>query len=339
LFEVLIMARALVGLGSNLGDPRAQLDRALEMLRQTPQIAVERVSRWHETAPIGGPAGQQPFLNGAALLWTTLAPEPLHQVLIRIENELGRQRDVHWGARTIDLDLLLYDDLVLTTPDLVIPHPRFAFRKFAVGPGAEIAPDMRHPTLQWSLSELLEHLETAAPYVAITGAAGTGKTRLARALSEHFSGRLIVSPPRQQALAAGSESGRPWGAELELLKEPAARLPRPKRHPEGPLVVSDFWLGEVLAYGAVQEAFASPQAKEELRAAYSAVARTAASPKLVIILESASGAGQSGDHDRAAFQARLSDYAHRHVGLVLHLPAGDWETQWTEASAAVAAMS
>src|SRR5580698_2115740 len=99
------MARALVAIGCNLGDRQEQLDAAVARLRATPQVKVTSVSRWHETAPVGGPSGQGAFLNGALLLETSLDPESLRQALTRVESELGRLRDVRWQARLLDLDL------------------------------------------------------------------------------------------------------------------------------------------------------------------------------------------------------------------------------------------
>src|SRR5690242_10149479 len=100
------MAIALAALGSNLGDRAATLQSAVLQLEQTPGIQLLRVSRWHETLPVGGPAGQDPFLNGAVLLETTLPPPELLHVFQHVEQSAARQRDVTWGPRTLDVDLL-----------------------------------------------------------------------------------------------------------------------------------------------------------------------------------------------------------------------------------------
>ena len=144
----------LVGLGANLGDREATLQKAVDALRGTPGVLVRSVSKWHATEPVGGPPNQPEFLNGAAMLETTLAARELLDRLLEIETSLGRERREHWGPRTIDLDLLLYDDLILGLPDLVVPHPRMLERAFVLKPAAEIAGDLVHPVARRTIQEL-----------------------------------------------------------------------------------------------------------------------------------------------------------------------------------------
>jgi 2-amino-4-hydroxy-6-hydroxymethyldihydropteridine diphosphokinase len=148
------MAIALISLGSNLGDRKATLDAAVEKLRQRAGISAVVVSSYHQTSPVGGPPGQPEFLNAAARLETTLSPRQLFSGLQRIEQELRRMREVHWGPRTIDLDLLLYDDLEINEPDLVIPHKLMQVRRFVLDPAIEVAPDLIHPILHRTVQEL-----------------------------------------------------------------------------------------------------------------------------------------------------------------------------------------
>src|SRR5271156_2521129 len=115
---------ALIGLGSNLGDRRAALEGAIAALTATSGVFVREVSSLHETEPVGGPSGQGKYLNAAAALETTLDPSALLHVLQEIETRLGRVRSVRHGERTLDLDLLLFDDRIIDTPELVVPHPR-----------------------------------------------------------------------------------------------------------------------------------------------------------------------------------------------------------------------
>lgn len=135
------MARAYVGLGSNLGDREAALRSALELLGED----VVAVSTLRETEPVGY-LDQPAFLNAAAALETALEPHALLERLLAVERELGRTRDgPRFGPRTIDLDLLLYEDRVIDEPGLVVPHPRMAERRFVLEPLAELDPDLAVP--------------------------------------------------------------------------------------------------------------------------------------------------------------------------------------------------
>jgi len=151
-----------IGLGSNMGNRRGHLESALAQLGRCDGVEIRQVSSFHETEPVGGPM-QGRYLNGAAELRTTLAPEKLLDVLQRIENNLGRTRTVRWGPRTIDLDVLLYGDEVIDTERLTVPHPLMHERGFVLGPLSEIAPDVRHPVLQQRIGVLLQRLGEGEP--------------------------------------------------------------------------------------------------------------------------------------------------------------------------------
>lgn len=152
------MSRAYIGLGSNLGDRAAMLRAAFARLAGLGRIVA--ASSLYETEP-WGLTEQPPFLNAAATLETEHAPEPLLRELLRIERDLGRERQAEpqWGPRSIDLDLLLYEDRVLRTPELVVPHPRLHERAFALVPLAEIAPEVIHPVLRAAIGDLSARVE------------------------------------------------------------------------------------------------------------------------------------------------------------------------------------
>lgn len=150
------MSFAYIALGSNLGDKEKNLRRALLLLTQQ-GVEVVRVSSFLSTEPYGV-TDQPQFLNAVACVRTSLAPLALLDVLLATELAMGRVRLRHWGERNIDLDLLLYEDVVLNTPRLHLPHPDMQNRDFVLLPLAEIAPELKHPTLQKTIWELKENL-------------------------------------------------------------------------------------------------------------------------------------------------------------------------------------
>lgn len=150
------MAIAYIALGSNLGDKEKNLRRALLLLTQQ-GVEVVRVSSFLSTEPYGV-TDQPQFLNAVACVRTSLAPLALLDVLLATELAMGRVRLRHWGERNIDLDLLLYEDVVLDTKRLRLPHPDMQNRDFVLLPLAEIAPELKHPTLQKTIYELKENL-------------------------------------------------------------------------------------------------------------------------------------------------------------------------------------
>ena len=211
------MARlAHIGLGSNLGDRKAILDGVVAQLRQTPELLVRSVSTYHETKPVGGPAGQGPFLNAAAALETTLEPIALLHRLQQIEADAGRVRTVRWGERTLDLDVLLFGDEIIDRPDLSVPHPRMGVRRFVLAPLEEIAPGARDPLTGRSISELRANLDRRPSYLALEGwwSAPEKRAALARLVVELNTGcwsqrDLAELAPQIRSLSESSR--KPFG--------------------------------------------------------------------------------------------------------------------------------
>lgn len=151
------MSIVYVGLGSNLGNREANLQQALTKLQQA-GAHIELVSSWRETKPYGV-TDQPDFLNGVAkLTWQDTADELL-TVCLKIEKELGRVRKRHWGERTIDLDILFFDQAVINTSRLVVPHPDLENRLFVLEPLNEIAPQLKHPLLGKTIQKLFKNLQ------------------------------------------------------------------------------------------------------------------------------------------------------------------------------------
>lgn len=151
---------AYIALGSNMGDKEGYLNFAVDSFKaNSPLIEVEKVSSYLETEPYGG-VEQDDFLNAVMRVRTTFTAHELWQVMADIEKKAKRVRQIHWGPRTLDLDLLFYDEDIIGDEDLVVPHPEIEKRDFVLKPLVEIAPWLRHPISHKTMSQLLQEWET-----------------------------------------------------------------------------------------------------------------------------------------------------------------------------------
>lgn len=226
------MARSLIGLGSNLGDRATILHQALQLFEQHIGI-VHAASSFFPTRPVGGPANQPEYLNAAAVCECKQPPSELLAALQSLERQFGRQRDEKWSSRTLDLDLLLYDQVVQATPELTLPHPRMAFRRFVLQPAAEVAPQMIHPPTEFTILDLLQRLDVKPIHIAVLG-------EQAELIVQDAAARSGSCALLQSSLIAGRSAER---NELLELVQPAldAWKLATQNHPRA--IVSDFWIG------------------------------------------------------------------------------------------------
>lgn len=205
------MPQCLVSFGSNLGTRLAVMASAARALALNPQVENLRVSRLYETPPIGGPSGQDPFLNGVAAFDTTARAREVLGWLQQLEQQLGRRRQQRWGARSIDLDIVLHGNLIGGASDLTVPHPRYTARRFVLQPACDVAADYRDPRFGWTLARLNRHLELGSPSLALAGADAATRAELCRRLRvDHQILTFDADPlPQPMAVIANVPAGIP----------------------------------------------------------------------------------------------------------------------------------
>jgi 2-amino-4-hydroxy-6-hydroxymethyldihydropteridine diphosphokinase len=291
------MARCLIGCGSNLGRRRDLLDRAVELLGCMPGISVRAVSRFRETAAVGGPPGQPAFLNGACLIETDLPPGGVLETLAAVERTLHRERTERWAARTIDLDLLLYDDVVLDTPDLTIPHPRMATRRFVLEPAAEIAGDLTVPPGGCTVRDLLDNISAPHPLVAVVGVPGSGASEIASVVADAVMGRPLHAPVPLPGADGGPRAALArWQTTLAAWAEPLAD---DRWSDAGTVTVADYWCDGLVAAAADE---LDADELDHLRVTADAIAARSVAPRVAIMLI----ADPAALEERIAFRTRRS---------------------------------
>ena len=212
------MPECHISLGGNSGPVAVTFDEALARLQNESDCRVVAVSRFHETAAVGDQAGAG-FLNAVAELETSLEPLGLLDKLQTVERELGRTRSIHWGPRSLDLDLLFYDSQIVNSPRLVVPHPAAWYRRFVLDPLVEIAPRFVHPVKHVDMRTLRDRLLARPFRVSLAGSNSEYKADLIRLLSPSF-------PPVEFSDWDSPESDGPGPA---------------KERPLDPALI--FWLG------------------------------------------------------------------------------------------------
>ncbi len=349
------MADCLIGLGSNIGDRAAQLDQATQRICEHPGITLQGTSRYYETAPVGGPADQDSFLNAAIRITTSLPPEHLFARIREVEHELGRQRLERWGPRSIDLDLLLYDQLIQQTPHLVLPHPRMAIRRFVLEPACEVAAELIHGPTGWSIQHLLARLDRTPCYVAVC-CADASKSR---ALVTTVARDLPVTPVTATAPPTAAPSCEATAADdtaVAALAEQSSALATitTSELPQQHCFVSNFWLNQSLA---LARTWPACRASAALQQACMAAIERAPQPHFILHLELApSGDSPSTeipqphsaslDAEHSTGQTTLESFATQlrvqlalpGQGPTLHVPAANMAAASIELRAGIDAM-
>lgn len=316
------MATSLIAFGANLGNRTDSLDCAINRLSEHSQVDVTARSRPYQTKPVGGPPGQDDFLNAALLINTTLAPQQLLKLLQDVEAELGRERVERWSQRTIDLDLLLYDSLILNNDNLQIPHPHMSFRRFVLEPAAEIAGALVHPQNGWTIQQLLNHLEKSVSYVALVGPPGCGKTNLVKRVTERLAGQPLLTPTAPDVTTIESE--------IKLVDQRDAILDRFDTPEPDDFAISDFWLAQSIAYLASQQ---DVETTQPLPAGVQKTLSEARQPRLRILIDDAA------TNQGKGIQQHLRELALRpQQGPLLHLTTADPKVLLQEVEAAVQSM-
>lgn len=208
------MHRCLISFGANIGDAKATVLYAAKLLQEMlSQGDSVELSRLYQTPPVGGPSGQSPFINAVAAVYTSLSPWEVWHVIRSIEQQLGRERQRRWEARRIDLDILLYDQQLIWTPQLKIPHPRMCMRQFILKPAIDVAADWIDPASAMSIETLSKRLQAGPSKMLLVGPSNMPLEETALKAIED---KGTVSRFNE----AGTEQSRAGHQEMELASSP-----------------------------------------------------------------------------------------------------------------------
>lgn len=199
------ISQCLVSFGSNLGTRESLIARAATLIAESSLVHGFHASRLFETPPIGGPGGQEPFLNAVAAFETPVAARDILLLLQEIETRLGRQRRRRWDARSIDLDVVLHGELVGGGTGLIVPHPRYTARQFVLQPACDVAPHFRDPRFGWTMERLAAHVSAGVPSLALVGGDREIRQSLCQRLeSEHGILTIAARPSAARISVVGN---------------------------------------------------------------------------------------------------------------------------------------
>ncbi|QDT06841.1 2-amino-4-hydroxy-6-hydroxymethyldihydropteridine pyrophosphokinase [Rubripirellula lacrimiformis] len=201
-------SQCLISFGSNLGDRGHSIAEAARILADSPLTVNFAASRLFETPPIGGPEGQDPFLNAVAAFDTDATARQVLAFLQETENQLGRQRRQRWGARSIDLDVVLHGELIGGGTGLVVPHPRYTARQFVLQPACDVAPHYRDPRFGWTIQQLSDHLGQSAASLALVGGQDLIRRQLCMRVADEHGVTVFTDP--DAGIDLGSDRTVPW---------------------------------------------------------------------------------------------------------------------------------
>ncbi len=194
-------AQCLISFGSNLGNRDSLIAEASRLIAADSSVHGLKTSRLFETPPIGGPGGQEPFLNAVAAFETADSARQILGLLQEIEERLGRQRRQRWDARSIDLDVVLHGELVGGGTGLIVPHPRYTARQFVLQPACDVAAHYRDPRFGWTIERLARHLGEGVPSLALVGGDGAIRNELCRRLRDEQGIQTFAAEPLAAPMA------------------------------------------------------------------------------------------------------------------------------------------